>query len=73
MRVFCPTCRTMREVMDSYFTSDRRGEELYAQPLECGHDGGDGGGRPSRRIMRSDPRLVARVVELQEGAKKHGD
>lgn len=75
MRVFCPTCRTMREVMDTYETDDgdSRGvtTSRIAQPLECGHDAGDGGGTPYRGRPTSPEemrRKVQAVVEAQEGA-----
>jgi hypothetical protein len=58
--------------MDTYETDagDRLGTpvEYVAQPLECGHDAGDGGGAPYRGRIRTDPRLMQRVVELQRGA-----
>lgn len=67
MRAFCPTCRTMREVMDEYLTDTHEGPEYVARPLECGHDAGDGGGLPPRR-REPDRSLVQRVADLQEGA-----
>jgi hypothetical protein len=71
---FCPTCRTMREVMDEYETDtgDRYmpGPRTYqARPLECGHDAGDGGGLPPRRRPIDDRAVKQRLIELQEGAK----
>jgi hypothetical protein len=76
MKVFCPTCRTMREVMDTYETDtgDRTDQTVayVARPLECGHDAGDGGGTPYRRPPTSPARtraLVEQVARLQEGAQ----
>lgn len=71
-RAFCPTCRTMREVMDEYLTDDGQDPpvERLARPLECGHDADDGGGSPYRPRppdSRRTQELIARVVELQKG------
>lgn len=68
-QAFCPTCRTMKQVMDEYRTGPRD-KEYVARPLECGHDAGDGGGLPYRPRpvnRRREQALVERVAELQEG------
>lgn len=68
---WCPTCRTSREVMDTYDTDDPhgRGTTYVARPLACGHDAGDGGGTPPRRTPVDDAVLVARLAALQGGAR----
>lgn len=67
---WCPTCRTRREVMDTYATDTGDSRPSFtayvAQPLECGHDAGDGGGGTPRPATRQDPDLLARLVALQE-------
>jgi hypothetical protein len=73
---YCPTCRTHREVMDTYDTDDgdRYGTRPHdrhprvARPLSCGHDANDGGAAPpaARRVDTTD--TLAALVALQEGA-----
>ena len=70
---WCPTCRTHREVMDTYDTDegDRYGDRptdrrpYSARPLECGHNAADGGSPPSQARPTHDPTLVTRVADLQ--------
>jgi len=74
-RVWCNTCRRMREVMDSYETGPAE-EERWAMPLECGHDAGDGGGSPYRARPPDSKRtkeLIERVVGLQQGQEQRDD
>jgi hypothetical protein len=80
---WCGTCRSRQRVMDEYLTdtgdtySDGAGRTrtYLAQPLECGHDAGDGGPRPYRP-RRTSPQhtaaLVAQLVELQDKARANG-
>lgn len=70
-RAFCPTCRTMREVMDEYETDIHERPVYVARPLECGHNADDGGGLPYKPRLASRAaieRKVVEVVELQEGS-----
>lgn len=74
---WCPVCKTRRALGDAYHTDS--GDELpefrtyYAQPLECGHDAGDTSvpRRPFRPLSPAlDADLVARLVRLQDGARR---
>jgi hypothetical protein len=69
---YCPTCRTHREVMDTYETDDGArysdGDRArVARPLSCGHDAGDGGHTPYPARPVRDTDLVQRVADLQAG------
>jgi hypothetical protein len=70
---WCPTCRTRREVMDTYATDtgDSRVPQVdyTAQPLECGHDASDGGATPPAARRVNDAALVAQVSALQQHAR----
>lgn len=76
---YCPTCRTSRQVMDTYDTDTGDSRPTFvaytAQALECGHDAGDGGSTPmlpSIASAHSQALLVDRVAALQESARQAG-
>lgn len=79
-RAWCVTCRRMQPLADEYLTDE--GDQLtygagltrtyLAQPLECGHDARDGGREPRPQRVKSDPRKVAELVELQGKARANG-
>jgi hypothetical protein len=74
---WCPTCQTFRVLGDTYWTDSGDSlpqvESYFAQPLECGHDAGDGGGNPPRPVRTMTPTedalMVAHLAALQAGAQ----